>query len=305
MHHLLAEFGEVVVAGLRRAEGPRARLTAMIEGSFGPEQFHPPPSAPGWPSTPGAQSPGRGALLRIYQRRPHRPSACAAPAGARAGGRAHRRPAGAVIDGVYLREALRGRPTAPAAAIAAIEDYLELDSGGRADAGAADRLALDRRTRGGGRRGRAFDVLYPATGEVIARLHAATPGLDRARRWRAPARAPAGLGRHAARRARAGAAARRRADPRATTARCRCSSRSTPASRSRRRSSPTGLGRRCLEYFAGRWRRARGRGHRPRASLRLHPPRAARRVRRRSAPGTIRSRSPAGRRRRRSPPATR
>ena len=32
---------------------------------------------------------------------------------------------GALIDGVYLREALRGRPTAPEAAIAALEDYLD------------------------------------------------------------------------------------------------------------------------------------------------------------------------------------
>ena len=40
MRHLLAEFGAGVVTRLRRAEGPRARLTAIVEGSFGPEQFH-------------------------------------------------------------------------------------------------------------------------------------------------------------------------------------------------------------------------------------------------------------------------
>ena len=40
MRHLLAEFGAVVVAGLRRADSPRARLSAIIRGSFGPEQFH-------------------------------------------------------------------------------------------------------------------------------------------------------------------------------------------------------------------------------------------------------------------------
>ncbi len=35
--------------------------------------------------------------------------------------------AGALIDGVYLREALRGRPTAPGSAVAAIEAWLELE----------------------------------------------------------------------------------------------------------------------------------------------------------------------------------
>src|ERR687892_1358368 len=40
MRHLLAEFGAGVVDRLRRAESPRARLTAIVEGSFGPEQFH-------------------------------------------------------------------------------------------------------------------------------------------------------------------------------------------------------------------------------------------------------------------------
>ena len=40
MRHLLAEFRAEVAGRLRRAEGPRARLNAIIEGSFGPEQFH-------------------------------------------------------------------------------------------------------------------------------------------------------------------------------------------------------------------------------------------------------------------------
>ena len=36
---------------------------------------------------------------------------------------------GALIDGVYLREALRGRPTAPGTALAAIEAYIDLELG--------------------------------------------------------------------------------------------------------------------------------------------------------------------------------
>ena len=40
MRHLLAEFGAGVVTGLRRAGSPRARLSAIVAGSFGREQFH-------------------------------------------------------------------------------------------------------------------------------------------------------------------------------------------------------------------------------------------------------------------------
>jgi TetR/AcrR family transcriptional repressor of bet genes len=128
MRHLLAEFGETVVAGLREAETPRARLGAIVGGSFGPEQFH--------RATIGAwltfyakalSSPGAARLLRIYQRRLHSNLAHAL------------RPlvpgpeieqiaeaTAALIDGVYLREALKGRPTAPAAAIALVERQIDL-----------------------------------------------------------------------------------------------------------------------------------------------------------------------------------
>jgi TetR/AcrR family transcriptional repressor of bet genes len=127
MRHLLSEFGASVVARLRRAEGPRARLSAIIEGSFGPEQFHH-ATISAWltyyawalSSRPAAR------LLGLNQRRRHsnlvhalRPMVPAGEAARVAEG------LGAFIDGVYLREALRGRPTAPGAAIAAIEDHLD------------------------------------------------------------------------------------------------------------------------------------------------------------------------------------
>ena len=129
MRHLLAEFGAGVVARLRRADGARDRLSAIVRGSFGPEQFH--------RATIGAwltfyawalSSPGAARLLSVYQRRLHsnlvhalRPLVAPAEATRIAEG------LGALIDGVYLREALRGRPTAPEAAIAAIEAHLDLD----------------------------------------------------------------------------------------------------------------------------------------------------------------------------------
>jgi TetR/AcrR family transcriptional regulator, transcriptional repressor of bet genes len=127
MRHLLAEFGEVVVAGLRNAATPRARLSAIIRGSFGPEQFH--------HATIGAwltfyakalSSDGAARLLRVYQRRLHsnlvhalRPLAGREAARIAEG-------VGALIDGVYLREALKGRPTDPEAAIALVEDHVDL-----------------------------------------------------------------------------------------------------------------------------------------------------------------------------------
>jgi TetR/AcrR family transcriptional repressor of bet genes len=128
MRHLLAEFGETVVAGLREAETPRARLRAIVGSSFGPEQFH--------RATIGAwltfyakalSSPGAARLLRIYQRRLHsnlahalRPLVPAVEIEPIAEATA------ALIDGVYLREALKGRPTAPAAAIALVERQIDL-----------------------------------------------------------------------------------------------------------------------------------------------------------------------------------
>ena len=128
MRHLLAEFGAAVVAGLRRAEGPRARLSAIIRGSFGPEQFHR-ATICAWLTfyAWALSSPGAARLLRdlpapaAQQPRPR------AEAARRAAAEAERiaEAIGALIDGVYLREALRGRATAPDAPIAALEAHLD------------------------------------------------------------------------------------------------------------------------------------------------------------------------------------
>ena len=127
MRHLLAEFGAGVVAGLTRAEGPRARLSAVIRGSFAPEQFHH-ATISAWLTfyAWALSSPGAARLLQVYQRRLRSNLVHAlkrlvpAPEASRIA-----EGLGALIDGVYLREALRGRPTTAAAAIAAVEDYLD------------------------------------------------------------------------------------------------------------------------------------------------------------------------------------
>ena len=118
-------------AGLARADGPRARLSAIIRGSFGPEQFHR-ATISAWLTfyAWALSSPGAARLLRIYQRRLHSNLVHALkrlvpPAEAERIAEG----LGALIDGVYLREALRGRPTAPATAIAIVEDYLDGELG--------------------------------------------------------------------------------------------------------------------------------------------------------------------------------
>jgi TetR/AcrR family transcriptional repressor of bet genes len=129
MRHLLAEFGAGVVDGLRRAEGPRARLSAIVEGSFGPEQFHRATIAAwltfyAW----ALSSHGAARLLRVYQRRLHSNLVHALNALVpSAEGHRIAESLGALIDGAYLREALRGRPTERASVIAAVEAYLDLE----------------------------------------------------------------------------------------------------------------------------------------------------------------------------------
>ncbi len=135
MRHLLAEFAAEVVRDLKRAEGPRARLSAIVRGSFGPEQFHHATISAWLTFYAWALSSGEAArLLHVYQRRLHS-NLLHALRGLAPAGEAERiaEGLGAFIDGVYLREALRRRPTTPEAAIATVEDYLDRTlTGGRA-----------------------------------------------------------------------------------------------------------------------------------------------------------------------------
>lgn len=128
MRHLLRDFGAGAAAELRSAVGPRARLSGLVRASFAPDQFH--------RATIGAwltfyakalSSPAAARLLTVYQRRLrsnliHELGAFMPreDAGHAADG------VGALIDGVYLREALARRPTSPSAAIALVEDYLDM-----------------------------------------------------------------------------------------------------------------------------------------------------------------------------------
>ncbi len=133
MRHLLAEFRIEVVAGLRAARTPRARLSAVIRSSFGPDQFHH-ATISAWLTfyAWALSSPDAARLLTVYQRRldSNLVDALAAMVPLT---EARRIAAGlgAHIDGAYLREALNRRPSDPAAAIARIERLLDLELAGR------------------------------------------------------------------------------------------------------------------------------------------------------------------------------
>ena len=132
MRHLLAEFGSGVVARLRRADGPRARLSAIIRGSFGPEQFHRATDQRLADLLRLGAELGRGgaAAARLPASAAQQPRARAAGAAARGRGRAGRRGArGADRRGLPARGAARPPDRPPAAAVAAIEAYLDLELG--------------------------------------------------------------------------------------------------------------------------------------------------------------------------------
>jgi TetR/AcrR family transcriptional regulator, transcriptional repressor of bet genes len=131
MRRLLSAFAGGVVAELRGAKGPRARLTAILTASFAPDQFR--------QATIGAwltfyakalSTPDAAHLLSVYQRR-LRSNLIHALRGLVAQERAVEvaESVGALIDGVYLRQALASGPADPQAAVALVERVIDLSLG--------------------------------------------------------------------------------------------------------------------------------------------------------------------------------
>ena len=159
MRHLLAEFGAGVVDAAARpptARGPgspRSSAAASARSSSTSATISAWLTFYAWAlsSRAGGAAPAHLPASAALEPRPRaalpRRRAPRPPASPRGSAR--------LIDGVYLREALRGRPTAPEAAIAAIEAYLDRElgrTGSGADDRPARRLALDRRRPVRGRR---------------------------------------------------------------------------------------------------------------------------------------------------------
>ena len=125
MRHVLTLYGAEVRGALAVAQGPEARLQAILAASFGRSNFR--REVVGawlnfWVLAQGTPEATR--LLAVYQRRlrSNLLSNLRPLVGARADRLADGM--GALIDGVYLREVLKqGQPDA-AAAVATLQDYL-------------------------------------------------------------------------------------------------------------------------------------------------------------------------------------
>ena len=132
MRHILSELGRDLrkaVAGLEGVE----RLRAVIAVNFSSKQFRPEIIA-AWLAfyVEAQRTPALRRLLRVYARRLHsnlvfalKPLMSAAAAERTAEGIA------ALIDGLYIRRALKDGPPDAASAIALVEDYLSLRLEGR------------------------------------------------------------------------------------------------------------------------------------------------------------------------------
>ena len=125
MRHILTLYGAEVRGALALAEGPEARLRAVLAASFSPANFRREAVSAWLNFWVLAQSvPEAKRLLAVYQRRLRsnlmaglRPL-LGAQAGAVADGM------GALIDGLYLREVLKSGPPNGALAITTALDHL-------------------------------------------------------------------------------------------------------------------------------------------------------------------------------------
>lgn len=128
MGHLLTELRAQARVEWQAAETPREQVSALIRASFGPEQFDAETISAWLVFYVLAQKNAQAArLVRIYARRlrTHLVVAMRPLAGERAEALADR--TGALIDGVYLRQALRRGPPDPAEAIALVEAAVDAE----------------------------------------------------------------------------------------------------------------------------------------------------------------------------------
>lgn len=127
MRHLLNELGREIRENLSKAETPRRKISAIIEGNFAVDQFQPAVIA-AWLAfyVQSRTTDSNRRLLRIYAARlasnlTHnlkafmpRDEALRVAEGT-----------ASMIDGVWIRQALSDGPTDRQAAVAMVEDYVE------------------------------------------------------------------------------------------------------------------------------------------------------------------------------------
>lgn len=128
MRHLLAELGADCRAALAAASGPRGRVSAVIAVNFSQKQFRPEIIA-AWLAfyVEAKRSEPMRRLLRVYARRLHS-NLMSGLAALLARPRAERVAEGvaALIDGLYIRRALKDGAPDAASAVALVEDYVEM-----------------------------------------------------------------------------------------------------------------------------------------------------------------------------------
>lgn len=126
MRHILTLYGAEVRGALSMARGPRARIEAIIRASFAPAQFRP-EMVSAWLNfyVQAQRSAEARRLLHIYQRRLrsnlHHAFRQLDPAQART----LTRGLAAMIDGLYIRQALREDPMPPNRAVDVLLHYLD------------------------------------------------------------------------------------------------------------------------------------------------------------------------------------
>jgi TetR/AcrR family transcriptional repressor of bet genes len=130
MGHILSQYGAEVRAALAQAQTPRGRLDAIIEASFAPKQFKP-ETVSAWLNfyVQAQKSKDTRRLLNIYHRRLRSNLHHALQPLAGAEARMLTRGLAAMIDGLYLRQALRGEggvdPLSAQGAIEVLRDYVD------------------------------------------------------------------------------------------------------------------------------------------------------------------------------------
>lgn len=126
MRHLLKELGQDLLAALAPAQTPAQRIAAIIAVNFSASQFAPQTVA-AWLTfyVHAQQSTETRRLLLVYARRMHSNLAFALSSMTnRATALQIAEGTGAMIDGLYIRHALRNGAPEAASAIALVEDYV-------------------------------------------------------------------------------------------------------------------------------------------------------------------------------------
>lgn len=126
MRHILTLYGAEVRGALIMARTPRGRIEAIIRASFAPGQFRP-EMVSAWLNfyVQARTSAEARRLLNVYQRRLRSNLLHALRQAGQAEARTLARGLAAMIDGLYIRQALRNDPLSAEAAIGVMMHYLD------------------------------------------------------------------------------------------------------------------------------------------------------------------------------------